>query len=507
MVSLPSRDASQPVAVAPAAGSAEWWRLLPSWPLWLGLAGFVRLMAQPGALLNDPDTYLHLAAGNWMIAHAALVRADPFSFTLAGAPWLAGEWLGELILTGLFRLGGWTGLVIVTAACFAVSLGILGHFLVRRVGALPALIAALIGAALVMPHVVARAHVLAMPLLVWWSGALFAARDKGNGPPWRLLPLVALWANLHASVLFGVALTGWLGMEAVAGATPAERRAELRRWGGFSAAAAGMAVLTPHPMGTLLQPFRLMTMPALQASFGEWQPPVVAQFPALELWLLGALALGFMLEVRLRWSRLVLLVALVHLSLSHVRHADLLGLVGPLVIASGVGAALDRHRATLSGLAVWRGVARFAGPITPPGLAVTVALAVVAALPLMVAPLTRASDRVTPRTALAAAREAGVAGPVFNSEAFGGYLDFVGVPSFIDGRAELFGNSFLADDVAAERGDAAALTRLLDRYRIGWALLVPQAGAVAVFDRLAGWRRVYADRFAVVFARGQATPR
>ncbi|MGH7092234.1 MAG: hypothetical protein ACREFB_01700 [Stellaceae bacterium] len=464
-------------------------------------------MAQPGALLNDPYTYLHLAAGNWMIAHAALLRTDPFTFTLTGAPWLAGEWLAELILTGLYRLGGWTGLVIITAACFAVSLGMLAHFLVRRLGALPAVIAALIGSALVMPHVVVRAHMLAMPLLVWWSGALFAARDEGPGPPWRLLPLLALWANLHASVLFGVALAGWLGIEAVTAATPAERLSELRRWGGFAGAAAGMVLLTPHPVGTLLQPFRLMVMPALQASFGEWQPPVVASFPALELWLLGALALGFMLQVRLRWTRLVLLLALIHLALSHVRHADLLGLIGPLVITSGIGAALDRHRATLAGLAVWRNAEKLAGRITASGLAVTVALATVAALPLMIAPLTRANDKVTPRAALAAARAAEVDGPVFNSEAFGGYLDFIGMPSFIDGRAELFGNSFLADDVAAERGDAAALTRLLVHYRIGWALLVPQAGAVAVFDRLPGWRQIYADRFAVVFARGQTTPR
>lgn len=495
-----SHDA-MPAEEMGAPADAAWRRVVPCWPLWVGLAVFFRLLLQPRALLNDPDTYLHLAAGNWMIAHGRLPGADPFSFSLPGTHWLAGEWLAELALAATYRLTGWSGLVIVTAACFAVAIVILTNVLVRRAGAIPGAIAALAAAALVLPHVVVRPHLLAMPLMVGWSGALFAARDENRAPPWRLLPVVALWANLHASVLFGVALAFWLAMEAVVAAARPARAEAAKRWGAFAAAAAVMALLTPHPLGAVLQPFRLMTMPALDTSFGEWLPPVVARFPALELCLLGLIALGFTLRIRLAWPRLVLLLVLVHLALAHVRHADLLGLIGPLVIAAGVAEGLDRHRAALSNLGLWRAAAALSGPVTGAGLAITLALAGMVAVPLVVAPLARVDDAVTPASALAAAGRARVSGPVFNSENFGGYLDFVGVPSFVDGRAELFGNRFLAADVAAERGDAAVLSRLLDRYRIGWALLVPQAGAVGVFDRLPGWHRLYADRFAVVFAR------
>jgi hypothetical protein len=90
---------------------------------------------------------------------------------------------------------------------------------------------------------------------------------------------------------------------------------------------------------------------------------------------------------------------------------------------------------------------------------------------------------------------------VFNSETFGGYLAFAGVPDFIDGRVEMFGNDFLAADVAAESGDGAALTRLLGQYGITWTLLAPEAGAVPVLDRMPGWRRVYADPYAVIHVR------
>ena len=71
---------------------------VPSWPLIIGLVFFIRALAQPMALLNDPDTYLHIAAGRWMLAHAALPVHDPFSHSLAGAVWVPHEWLAEIVL-------------------------------------------------------------------------------------------------------------------------------------------------------------------------------------------------------------------------------------------------------------------------------------------------------------------------------------------------------------------------------------------------------------------------
>ena len=58
------------------------------------------------ALLNDPDTYLHIAAGRWMLAHRALPFADPFSHSMPGASWVPHEWLAEFILGAGFEIGG-----------------------------------------------------------------------------------------------------------------------------------------------------------------------------------------------------------------------------------------------------------------------------------------------------------------------------------------------------------------------------------------------------------------
>src|ERR1700731_2954639 len=194
----PGRSPREHLAVGKTADRADIGRrLVPSWPLIVGLAVFIRALAQPTALLNDPDTYLHIAAGRWMDAHAALPVHDPFSHSLAGAVWVPHEWLAELVLATVYEAAGWSGLVLLTAAAFALSLAILTRFLLRHVEPFSALIAVMLGGAMVLGHLLARPHLLALPLLVAWAGALFAVRDAEAAPPFRLLPVMALWANLH----------------------------------------------------------------------------------------------------------------------------------------------------------------------------------------------------------------------------------------------------------------------------------------------------------------------
>jgi hypothetical protein len=105
----------------------------------------------------------------------------------------------------------------------------------------------------------------------------------------------------------------------------------------------------------------------------------------------------------------------------------------------------------------------------------------------------------TPEDALRAAERAGVSGHVLNSFDFGGYLIFRGVPVFIDGRAEMYGDTFLERYLdATNLTDARQLPLLLKRYQVEWTLLRRGTPAVAVLDRMPGWRRVYTDDLAVV---------
>jgi hypothetical protein len=114
----------------------------------------------------------------------------------------------------------------------------------------------------------------------------------------------------------------------------------------------------------------------------------------------------------------------------------------------------------------------------------------------------RPSATTTPEAALRVARQEGLAGPLYNDYDFGGYLISEGVKTFIDGRTDqLFLGGFLkAENEALQNGDSRGFAGLLHRYGVTWALVRPQSAAARHFDTLA-WRKIYADPFAVVYAR------
>jgi hypothetical protein len=331
-----------------------------------------------------------------MLVHRALPMHDPFSYTFAGANWAAPEWLAEIVLATIYRTAGWSGLALVTIIGFAVSLALLTRFLLRSAEPLSALIAVALAAAMVEPHLLARPHVLAFPLLVLWSGAVFAARDAGEAPPFQLLPVLALWANLHGSFLFGLGLALYLAAEAV---IFGPRAIEVRRWGLFAALALAASLLTPNGIRGSVEPFRLMAMPALQSSFIEWRGPDFQHIEPLEIWLLGVLALGLTTGVRLPWPRVLLLLGLCHMALAHTRHADLLGLVGPLVVVASWGPQLAAHIRAEQPSAIDRAAARLAEPATPLAAALAVVTALAVSLPVLARPTVRADDPATPTSA------------------------------------------------------------------------------------------------------------
>ncbi|HEU4928306.1 MAG TPA: hypothetical protein VFU38_00635, partial [Candidatus Krumholzibacteria bacterium] len=115
----------------------------------------------------------------------------------------------------------------------------------------------------------------------------------------------------------------------------------------------------------------------------------------------------------------------------------------------------------------------------------------------------RPPAKFAPQGALTALQASGMPGRGLNSYEFGGYLIFSGIPTFIDGRADLFGDSFLRTYVQSLNlnGEGGGFRQLIKQHDIQWTLLQPGSPAVAVLDQLAGWRRVYSDPDVVLHVR------
>src|SRR5581483_11962676 len=183
---------------------------------WLVAAGFYVVTLLVGEkLLTDPDSYWHLVVGNWIVGHRAFPVTDPFSFTFNGQPWIAKEWLSQVLYAGAHGLLGWTGMAGLAAAAVAVAFGLLTRFLLDHIRPLPVLVFVAAAFMLTAPHLVARPHALALPVMVAWAGLLVRANDRGRTPSLWLLPLMTLWANLHGGFTLGLLLTGAIGLDAI----------------------------------------------------------------------------------------------------------------------------------------------------------------------------------------------------------------------------------------------------------------------------------------------------
>jgi hypothetical protein len=462
-----------------------------SMPLWVGTAIYGLLLLLGPQLLNDPDTYSHIALGRWIIAHRAVPFVDPFTHTAAGTHWVAFEWLSQVAYAAALALGGWPAVVMLAAGAVALSCALLTRFLLRELAPIPTLVLVTAGLVLMSPHALARPHVLALPVMVVWVAALVRAVDEGEPPPFRLLPLMILWANLHGSFTFGLAVILPVAFEALWNAPAEARKQLLRQWLAFAMLAAAAGALTPYGFELIEVTHRTIALGPALLTITEWQPQNFSHLEAFEIILLSAFGYALYRRIALPPLRILMLLGLVHLALSQSRHADLLALLAPVFLA----APLARNA----------GFAAANDPTQDQARPMVAVMAVVAIASVLagVRPIAPAA-RITPAAAITAA-DLGNAGPILNAYSFGGYLDYVGIAPFIDGRTELFGADFvLRYHRATTLQSVPELLQLLQEYGIKATLLAPQTPAAAFLDLLPDWRRVYADDIAVVHVRKSA---
>src|SRR5262249_37664875 len=158
-------------------------------------------------------------------------------------PWHTQEWLAEILMALAWIAGGWRGIHLLFAVFAGLTAGLVGFFVRKRLELIPALLIVTLGLSCISGRLLAGPHLLDFPLLAIWTCALVAAREQNKAPSFWLILAMPLWANLHGSFAFGLALAGALAVEAVAEAQ--ERRRVALAWGRFLAAAAISAMATP----------------------------------------------------------------------------------------------------------------------------------------------------------------------------------------------------------------------------------------------------------------------
>jgi hypothetical protein len=151
--------------------------------------------------LTDPDLYWHLANGRLIWTAGSIPRSDPFSFTKAGTAWICHEWLTEVGMYALYSHLGPIALMVVGACVITGGFALV----VVRCRASPywAALCTLFAVLASAPVLGTRPQMVSLLLT---SATLYIV--ESGIPLWTLVPLGALWANLHGAFFTGPAVVG-----------------------------------------------------------------------------------------------------------------------------------------------------------------------------------------------------------------------------------------------------------------------------------------------------------
>jgi hypothetical protein len=507
--------------------------LVPSLADWVFAAVLAWLFygaAGSQSLLADGDAGWHIRLGEIAIASGSLPSTDPFSFTMAGKVWFAWEWLADLILGAVHSVAGLQGVVLLAGVLIAATAALtLRYMLWFGVNLFLAVGATMLISGVSTIHWLARPHMFTWGLLLATLWLLEADRRSPSKRVWLLIPIVAIWVNLHggfvaALVTVGVFAVGVSGEEVWAARSQEGRwrlflPRGLERYGLLFAGCAAATLLNPwgwelhgHIASYLQSDFILEHVKEFQSP--DFRRESMRLLEATML--LSLLCCGRMIwRGELVWPLLVL--AWAHAALTSVRHAPLFMIVAaPLLALELTRFVEDAARRGNSLVKTLKENADdYSGKgstASESGLPLVSWLTIAAVLALGVTLDRRADDEHWkaefpalrfPAGACDALGERMAESRVLTTDQWGDYLIYRLHPryrAFIDGRSDFY-DPQVRDDYLALMSANWNWEQLIDRYGFEAALLPLDWPLASLLKKRPGWELIYDDGQALYFER------
>jgi hypothetical protein len=442
-------------------------------------------------LLNsDGDLARHLRLGHMMLSRGGLLERDTFSHTAAGRPFLAFEWLSEVVYAGVEGLAGLAGVAVFAGLLLALTFTLLCRFLLRQ-GADPflAYLVTMAAAVLTGGHWLARPHLVTLLAVVVLMELLLRRRQT-------------LWPYLViGAFLVGEPLEAW-------------RRGD--REGAKAAARTRGATLAVALAATLLNPYGPALLQHVGGFFGSEFLRHTNEFLSPDFHTLnGKLFLSALLAVmaafalvprRPPYPWLFLILGNTAIALMAQRNIELFALTALPLVALHVDPAWRRLRWNARPRAVFEREHRGVYPGVAGGI-VAFLLIGVAAVRGQVAGVELVPNQFDPARfpveAVNRARAANLSGPIFNEFIWGGYLLHAWPEQrvFIDGGTDHYGDALFSEYIRAWNLDPG-WRDVLSKHSVRWVLVDPRARLAHELVREGNWGIWFCDSVAVLLEHG-----
>jgi hypothetical protein len=528
-----AQAAVDPATQAPRPASYLAWVMPPATDI-IFLVLFVSLAFGGLAprLLGDADAGWHIRNGELILSSRSVPHADPFSYTLAGQPWYAWEWLYDAAAGAIHRAAGLNGVVLLGAALISLTFALLFRWtLARGRRLLPVALFVVLSMMASSIHFLARPHLASwlLVLLFWHVLDGYAAGQPGRVRTLALLPLLmVLWVNVHGGFLLGLALT-WIYLAGAAWdglfAPDAEGRSQARRRAGRLGAtwlaSAAATLVNPYGWALWQHIWRYLTNRYLMDHIQEFLSPnfhgaAEKSFAFILLATLGTLACN---RRKISAATLLTILLAVYMGLYAARNIPIAAILLTVTVAPLLGASLQGKAHSQQPYRWQRLLARvdsfsahmadmdlrLAGKVWP-ALAIALGLWIavhggrLGARRVMAAEFDPAKFPAGATSFLASHR---IRQQVFNPDSWGGHLIYRLYPEyrvFMDDRHDFYGEQFVKDYVKV-RGVEPGWQEILERWRVNWVLIKPGSTLANALKQMPGWRLAYEDKTATLFER------
>ena len=467
---------------------------------------FLGILALSARSVSDPDVWWHLKTGQLIAQTRTVPHTDSFSFTRAGYPWVAHEWLTELFIYGVYRISGWGGLIVVFA--LMVSTAFFLVYLRSAPDPYSSGVIVLLGAWATAPVWGVRPQVVSLLFTSLWF--LILERSERNlRLLWWTLPLTVLWVNLHAGFALGLALLLIFlvaeFLEQFTSSRPSNS-ARLRALAITFLVDLLLVPLNPNGARMYLYPVETLRSNAMPKYIAEWASPNFhhAEYIPFLLVLLATMASLAWSQLRVRPRDVLLLTVSTFTALSSIRLIPFFVLVAVPILSW----PLERRNSSARPQSWPQTPDTSRVPLPYAGLLNALILFALAGfvgyqINMVVRRQPQVEAQRFPVGAVAYLQAHPASGPLFNLYDWGGYLIWKlnpQTPVFIDGRADLYGE-FLMRQFADTYGLKGIWQETLQTWRIRTVLVNPDSALAVALRNAPDWEVGYSDSQAIVFER------
>jgi hypothetical protein len=476
-----------------------------SFPVMLGALLVAAIFVPLRNFYLDPDVWWHVKVGETILSSHHWPTTDPYSFTAQGTPWMAYEWLGEVVLAAAHRLAGLQGLMALDLLIAGAVLSALYAYVSLRSGnSKAAFVVCTVMLPLAYLSFTLRPQMLGYLFLILTMLALERFRQGRAGTLWFLPLLFLVWVNTHGTFIFGL---GALGLYWVSGLIRLDRgNVQSRLWTAGERVRIALVfmlcliAITITPYGTRLAayPFDMaFAQPINVANIQEWQPML---FNLLFGKIFLALIILFVLaQVTLRptWrpEELVLFFIGMGMACLHVRFVLLFVPFCAPMLAAVVAQGMSKYNPAKDQFAL------------NAALLALVAAALVWFFPSQ-AKLQSALTEHSPVKAVEYLRRNPVHGLMYNTYGYGGYLiwSLDGQNKvFVDGRADIYERVGVLSDYLDISRLAPNTMLLLRAYNVQACLVDRDEGLATLLAASPEWQETYHDKLSRLFVRREGS--